>query len=199
MSSNTLKKTLLRTKRKNQTMFKQILSISVLCLFSITLGISSVNAQETTIGYVDPQAILDKMPEMKAVQQRLENFVQRKQEELATKQQNFQNEIAEYQKKAAVISEEAKAEEEQRLGKLNAELRQYQMQIQQEIQQKRQELVGPLITNINSAISSVAQEMGLTYVLNMATSTGDIIILYASEEARAKYDITDQVMQELGI
>jgi outer membrane protein len=180
-------------------MFKQILSISVLCLFSITLGISSVNAQETTIGYVDPQAILDKMPEMKAVQQRLENFVQRKQEELATKQQNFQNEIAEYQKKAAVISEEAKAEEEQRLGKLNAELRQYQMQIQQEIQQKRQELVGPLITNINSAISSVAQEMGLTYVLNMATSTGDIIILYASEEARAKYDITDQVMQELGI
>lgn len=181
-------------------MLKRLLSISLLGLIFVGFaGISSAYAQDTKIGYVDPQVILSKMPEMKAVQQRLENFIQRKQEELAAKQQNFQNEVAEYQKKVAVISEEAKAEEEKRLGELNAELRQYQMQIQQEVQQKQQELVGPLLEQINAAISTVAQEQGLTYVLNTTTSTGDVIILYASDEAQQKYNITDKVMRELGI
>jgi outer membrane protein len=41
--------------------------------------------------------------------------------------------------------------------------------------------------------------MNLTYVLNTTTSSGDAIILYASDEAQEKYDITDQVMQQLGI
>lgn len=181
-------------------MLKRLLSISLLCVFAVGFaGIPSANAQETTIGYVDPQAILSKMPEMKAVQQRLQNFMQRKREEYISKQQSFQQELSEYQKKAAVISESAKKAEEERLGKLNAELRQYQLQTQQEVQQKQQELVGPLLEQINTAISTVAQDLGLTYVLNTTTSTGDVIILYASEEAQQKYDITDKVMRELGI
>lgn len=183
-------------------MLKRLLSISLLCLFAVGLtGVSSANAQEstTTIGYVDPQAILSKMPEMKAVQQRLQNFIQRKKEEFATKQQTFQQELSEYQKKASVISESSKKEEEERLGKLNAELQQYQTQIQQEIQQKQQELVSPLLEQINSAIGTVAQKQGLTYVLNTTTSTGDVIVLYASDEAQKKYNITDKVMRELGI
>jgi outer membrane protein len=36
-------------------------------------------------------------------------------------------------------------------------------------------------------------------VINTTTGQGDMIILYASDEAQEKYNITDQVMQELGI
>lgn len=184
-------------------MLKRILSISLLCLFILGFtGLSSVQAQQSQqleIGIVNPQSILNKMPEMKAVQQKLQNFIDRKREEFANKQEEFQQEVTEYQQKESVISESAKKKEEERLGKLNAELQQYQTQIQQEIQQKQQELVSPLLDEIDSAVSTVAEDMGLTYVINTTTSQGDAIILYTSDEANQKYDITDQVMRELGI
>jgi outer membrane protein len=183
-------------------MLKRILSISLLCFLAVGFtGLSTAQAQgqQMEIGYVDPQSILNKMPEMKAVQQRLQNFIERKREEFTTKQQDFQQQLTEYQQKADVINESARQREEERLGELNAELQQYQSQIQQEIQQKQQELVGPLLDQIDNAVGTVADDMGLTYVINTTTSQGDMIILYASDEAQEKYNITDQVMQELGI
>lgn len=183
-------------------MFKRIVLLPVLITLIAGFGMTDATAQvqeELKIGYVDPQAILSKMPEMKAVQQRLQNFAQRKQQELANKEQTFQQQVTEYQQKSAVISEDAKTKEEERLGQLNAELQQFQQQIQQEYQQKQQELVGPLLQQIESAINTVASDMNLTYVLNTTTSNGDVIVLYASPDAREKYDITDQVMQQLGI
>jgi len=181
-------------------MFKRVVTLSIYSLiFILAAGTADVYAQDLKIGYVDPQAILNKMPEMKAVQQKLQNFAERKQEELSQKEQDFQQQITEYQQKSAVISDEAKAKEEERLGQLNADLQQYRQQIQQELQQKQQELVGPLLQEIERAINQVASDMNLTYVLNTTTSTGDVIILYASPEAQEQYDITDQVMRELGI
>lgn len=184
-------------------MLKRILSVTLLFLFVVGFtGLSNAQVQQNgnmEIGYVNPQAILNKMPEMKAVQQKLQNFVERKREEFATKQQEFQQQVSEYQQKESVISEAAKKKEEERLGKLNAELQQFQSQIQQEIQEKQQELVSPLLDQIDSAVSTVAEERGLTYVINTTTSQGDAIILYTSAEAEENYNITNQVMSELDI
>lgn len=182
------------------TIFKRILTISAFCaIFLGAIGVTQSTAQEVKIGYVEPQAVLAKMPEMKAVQQRLQNFAERKQKELAEKEQELDSEIQNYQQRSAVISDDAKQKEEERLGQLNAQLQQFRSQLQQEMQQKQQELVGPLLDQIGTAIDSVAKEMNLTYVLNTTTSSGDAIILYASDEAQEKYDITDQVMEQLGI
>jgi len=182
--------------------FKQTYSKYLLIAVIGLLFIPSYSAAQSTelkIGYVDPQAILQKMPEMKAVQQRLQNFAERKREELANKQTDFQQQVQEYQQKSAVISDAAKAKEEERLGQLNAELQQFQSQIQQQLQQKQQELVGPLFQQIEQSINTVAEEMGLTYVINTTTTNGDVIILYASPDAQEKYNITDPVMRDLGI
>ena len=183
-------------------MYKKATTLSALCiaiLLSAGLATSQAQIQQERIGYVNPQQILQKMPEMKAVQQRLENFITEKQQALSEKQQELQQQIEDYQSKQAVLSEDAKAETEENLGKLQAELQQARRQAQQEIQQKQQELVGPLLEEINNSISAVAEEMGLSYVLNTTTSTGDVIILYVSNEAEQKYNITDEVMDALGI
>lgn len=183
---------------KKRALITTVFSLVFLGFFTLP-GAFAQQSQDLKIGYVDPQSILSKMPEWKAVQQRLQNFADRKREELAKKQQQFQQQVTAYQQKSAVISDEAKKKEEQRLGQLNAELQQFQTQLQREIQQKQQELVGPLLQQIEEAINQVAADMELTYVLNTVTSNGDVIILYASEEAQQQYDITDSVMRELGI
>lgn len=183
-------------------MFKRATILFVFVLFLGLVSLNNAQAQvksDVSIGYVDPQAVLNKMPEMKAVAQRLQNFADRKQKEFQQKQADFQEQVTAYQQKSGVISDEAKSKEEERLGQLQSELQQYQTQIQQELQQKRQELVGPLLQQINDAIDKVASERNLTYVFNTTTSQGDVIILYASPEMRENNDITDAVMQELGI
>jgi len=178
------------------------LRIAVILFFSIVLNLQAQaqsNNSELKIGYVNPQSILANMPEMRAVQQRLQNFTARKQQELSTLEQDFQGQVAEYQQKIGVISAEAQQQEEARLGQLQQELLQAQEVAEQELAQRRDELVGPLLEQIGSAIEAVAQKQGLSYVLNTTTSSGDMIILYASEDFRAKFDITQSVMEELGM
>lgn len=171
-------------------------------LLVMGFGVNSAQAQgseEVKIGFVNPQAILQNMPEMKAVQQRLQNFALRKQQELAELEQAFQAEVVTYQQKSDVISEETRAQEEERLTQLQNELLQAQQTAEGELEGKRQELVGPLLEQIGNAINTVAERMSLTYVLNTTTSTGDLVILYASEEYGSKYNITEAVMEELGM
>ena len=178
------------------------LRIAVILFLSIVLNLQAQaqsNNSELKIGYVNPQSILANMPEMRAVQQRLQNFTARKQQELSTLEQEFQTQVAEYQQKVGVISAEAQQQEEARLGQLQQGLLQAQEVAEQELAQRRDELVGPLLEQIGSAIEAVAQKQGLSYVLNTTTSSGDMIILYASEDFRAKFDITQSVMEELGM
>ena len=177
----------------------------ILLVFLFVIGIGEpqeINAQtteEVKIGYVNPQAILQNMPEMKAVQQRIQNFALRKQQDLLAKEEAFQAEVTTYQQKIGVISAEAQAAEEERLGRLQNEFLQAQQSAETELEQKRQELVGPLLEQIGNAISVVAKRMELTYVLNTTTSTGDLVILYVSEEYAAENNITESVMEELGM
>ncbi|MDX1590431.1 MAG: OmpH family outer membrane protein [Balneolaceae bacterium] len=180
---------------KKVTIFSFFSLIAIVSL----MAVPTASAQDMTIGFVEPRAILERMPEMRAVQQRLQNFAERKQNELGTKERELQTEIELYQQKVGVISETARQEEEERLTALETEFRQLQTQAQQELQQRQAELMGPLLQQVQEAIDTVAAARGLDYVLNQTTSNGDVIILYVSPRVQEQYDITDAVMQELGI
>lgn len=168
----------------------------LLCL----LAFSAINlSAQLKMGYVDPSFVLSKMPEMASVQVKLQNFQERKTSELQAAEMTFREEIQNYQQKEAVLTDDAKQKEQERLAQMEQSLARQQQQAQQDFGAKQQELVGPLLTAIQDAINAVAAEKGLTYVLNTTTSSGDVIILYASEDAQAKYDITDAVLRKLGI
>lgn len=176
-----------------------------LFLFTTLIAITGLmfapatQAQDMKIGFVDPRAVLERMPEMRAVQQRLQNFAERKQQELTEKERELQTEIELYQQKVGVISENARQTEEERLSEMDTEFRQLQSQVEREFQQQRAELMSPLLNQIQESINAVAETRGLDYVLNTTTSNGDVIILYVSEEIQNEFDITDAVMQNLGI
>ena len=70
-----------------------IYSFITLVALSMLIAVSPATAQDMRIGFVDPQVILQRMPEMRAVEQRFQNFVQRKQEEIGNKEQEFQTEL----------------------------------------------------------------------------------------------------------
>ncbi len=180
---------------------KKVYTLGFLFLIAITtvMAAPAVQAQDMKIGFVEPRAVLERMPEMRAVQQRLQNFAERKQNELIQKERELQTEVELYQQKVGVISEQARQSEEERLNALDTEFRQMQQQAQQEMAQQRAQLMQPLLEQIQQAIDAVAARKGLDYVLNTTTSGGDVIILYVSPQVRDEYDITDEVMTELDI
>lgn len=166
---------------------------------SILLTAAPLQAQDMKIGFVEPRAVLERMPEMRAVQQRLQNFAERKQNELIQKERELQTELEAYQQKVGVISEQARQNEEERLTQLDQEFRQMQMEAQQEVEQQQAQLMGPLLQQIQESINNVADQKGLDYVLNTTTSAGDVIILYVSPQVEAEFDITQDVMADLDI
>ncbi|MGF1671441.1 MAG: OmpH family outer membrane protein [Balneolaceae bacterium] len=176
-----------------------LFTFAIFLIGSFMLAAPSAQAQDMKIGFVDPRVILERMPEMRAVQQRLQNFAERKQREISDAERALQTEIELYQQKVGVISEQARRNEEERLGEMDLELRQLQNQAQQELQQRRAELMAPLLEQIQNAINEVAGAKNIDYVLNTTTSTGDVIILYVKDEIRNDYDITEAVMVNLGI
>ncbi|TVQ02543.1 MAG: OmpH family outer membrane protein [Balneolaceae bacterium] len=180
---------------------KKISTFSFILLLAITalMAAPEAKAQDMKIGFVEPRAILERMPEMRAVQQRLQNFQERKLNELIEKERELQTEIELYQQKVGVISEQARQSEEERLTRLDQEFRQLQGQAQQELQEQRARLMAPLLDQIQQSINNVAARKGLDYVLNTTTSTGDVIILYVSPQVQAEYDITSDVMADLDI
>lgn len=177
---------------------KKLLFILVLSCLALT-DFNSVSAQELKIAYVDPNSILAKMPEMAAVDRKLKNFAEKKQKEFADKESTFREQMQAYEQKKAVISAEARTREENKLAQIREELMQFDQKYQQEMQQKQAEFVGPLYKQIQDAISAVAKENKITYVFNTVTNSGDFILLYASEEAQQKYNITEKVIAKLGM
>lgn len=178
----------------------------LITVFLLSLGLFSGNngnlqaaADDMRIGYVDPQTIMMSMPDMAAIERRLQNFAEQRREEYAQKENRFRQQVEEYQQKQGVISEEAQRQEEERLAEMNMELQEFQQNFQMEYQERQMELIEPLLDKIQDAIDEVASERGLTYVLNTMTNNGDFIILYASEEAQQNYDITQEVKRRLDV
>jgi len=186
-------------------MSKRIIYTFALCIgFLFGMGLSTSQAQATKsqpqeIGYVNPQSILHKMPEFKAVQQRMQNYQQKKQQQIQQQIDTLRQKISNYQKRQSVMSSTAKKSAQQRLGKMRSNLQKAEQQARQDIQQKRQHLISPLMQQIHQSIQKVAKQMNLAYVINTTTTNGDMIVLYASNSAQNKYDITNKVMNDLGI
>lgn len=173
-------------------------SLFLLLVLFTALGATSY-AQDLKIGYVEPQEILTKMPEYAAVERRLQNFAERKRDEFGTLQADFEKKVQEYEQKAGVLSAEARTKEESDLEAMREKLVSFQDQYQQDLIREQQTQLGPLFEKIEKGIADVANEMGLTFVLNPRTTNGDIILLYISDDAKANLNITRKVILKLDL
>ncbi|MEX0779111.1 MAG: OmpH family outer membrane protein [Balneolales bacterium] len=170
-------------------MIKQF-SIAIAALFLFTAAAVS----QPKIGYLNPQDVLDELPEKTDIENQLNQFLDEKEAEFQEKSIEFQNEMAEFQQRQGNLGDAEARREQERLEVMNQELQQFQQQIEQELQQRQSQLLQPLLTQINVAIENVAEDMELDYVLNEATGEGEMILIFVSSEGKNNLDITQQVL-----
>lgn len=167
-------------------MFKKLGSLFLLFLF-----VTSVSAfGQVKIGYMNTQEVLNQMPERNAVEQKLNDFIQQKRQELQERTAAFQDSVASIQQN----QDELTQAEEQQLAQMEASLQEFQQGLQQQIQQRRSQLLQPLYEKMDQAIATVAENKDLDFVINEATSTGENVIYYS--ESR-DLNITEQVLQQI--
>lgn len=178
---------------------KKFILIPLLLVFCV-LGLQNeTSAQDLNVGYVNPDLVLSRMPEMAAVDRRLQNFRERKQREFVELNNSLEQGAEELERRRSVISAEAVEREERRLADIYMRVVNFEQEYAQQLQQRQAEEMRPLLQKLQAAIDQAATEKGLTYVLNTTTNNGDFIILFASPEMQRQNNITDRVLEILDI
>jgi outer membrane protein len=168
---------------------KRILVPSLLLL----LVFSDLSFAQVKIGYVDSDAIMDKLPDAQDARQKLDVLVQEWQGELNKIESTWKSKYDDYEKRKLIMTDQSRAEIEAELVKLEKQISDYREKkfgTNGEMFQKQDELMKPVQNKVFSAIKDVAQEEDYDYVFDRS---GDILLLYAKD----KYDITMKVLNKL--
>ena len=165
----------------------------VFALLAVAVCMTGAFAQNQKIGYVNSDAIMDKLPDAQDARQKLDALVQEWQGELNKIEANWKTKYDDYEKRKLIMTDQARAELEAELVKLEKQISEYREKkfgTNGEMFQKQDELMKPVQNKVFSAIKEVAQEEDYDYVFDRS---GDILLLYAKD----KYDITVKVLNKL--
>lgn len=165
-------------------------------LLLLLLFFPMLASAQLSIGIMNPDEVLDSMPEAAEIETELQEYIQEREQQFQTRYQNWIDELTQFseQAEAGELSEEEQAREEERLSEMEEELNAFQERIQNQIRQRQSELFSPLLNRVESAMENVSRELGLDYVINKQSSGGDPIVYYASDRG---VDITDRVIEYL--
>src|SRR6056297_1886210 len=150
---------------------------TILTILFILLPLSVFG--QLKVGTMNPDAVLDALPETEQVESQIQQFIQERQ--------------AEFQDRYQVWIED-QTQREAELQERQEELSNMESRIQRQIQQRQNELFSPLLNRVDAAMSEVAEELELEFVINQTASSGDPIVYYSSQRG---VDITERVIQKL--
>ncbi|MBO9632192.1 MAG: OmpH family outer membrane protein [Chitinophagaceae bacterium] len=162
-------------------------------LLGVMLVAQLANAQRYAV--VDTRYILDKMPEYKEAQKKLDQFSMAWQKEIDDKQAVLDKMYKDFDAEQVMLSDELKKKREDELFIREKELRDLQRKrfgFEGDLFKKRQELVKPIQDKVFNAIQKIAVNRG--YDLIFDKSEGITVIF-----ADPKLDRSEDILKELGV
>ncbi|KPP95996.1 MAG: outer membrane protein [Bacteroidetes bacterium HLUCCA01] len=172
--------------------------ITMLAVLMLGIAVTSSWAQ-IRIGYINPQEVLQQLPERQAIEQQLAELIEEKEADFSAREEAFLARVREVQERveAGTISDSQLETERASLEVEQEELTELVRSQQLDVQRRQQELLQPVLESIDQAIEEVATELGLAYVLNEMTSDGEMILLFISAEGENTLNITGRVADKL--
>ena len=172
---------------------KNLVIIGLLAFIAISANVHN----ETKIGYVYMEMVMNNMPEAQEMMLIVDKFSAEKQAEVEKKKAVFIQKTEIFQKKSqsGELTEAGKIIAQNELNSLRKGLEQLVSTNEQELYAKRGELLSPIAKKLEAAMDEVAALKGYKYVLSSADGTGNSIMVVAPEAD----DLTQEVMKHLGI
>jgi outer membrane protein len=162
-------------------------------LFTVTALIFCVNASaSTTYAFVDLQKAMETVKDGATAKAKLEKEFNDKKKTITNRENEIKTMTTEYQKKQLVMSNDKKAEEEQKIQKKMMEYRELVQQSEVQMQKRQLELTQPIIDNLRSVIAEIASkakydlvyeknQSGIFFASNAKDITVDAISGYDSK------------------
>jgi outer membrane protein len=165
-------------------------------LFSfVALLFLSVASFAQRYAIIDSKYILDKVPEYKEAQQKLDNFSELWQKELDQKQTSLDKMYKDYDAEQVMLTDVLKKKREDELYNKEKELRDLQKKrfgFEGDLFRKRQELIKPIQDRVYNAVQKLAVEKLYDFILDKSEG---ITVIFADP----KLDKSDDVLRNMGV
>src|SRR5688572_9014499 len=162
------------------------------CLLLTTVAFT---AQAQRYAIIDTKYILEKLPEYKQAQDKLNQFSEQWQQEIDKKAADLDKMYKNFDAEQVMLSEELKKKREDELFNKEKELRDLQKKrygFEGDVFKKRQELVKPIQDRVYSAVQRLAVTRLYDFILDKSEG---ITVIFADP----KLDKSDDVLKELGV
>ena len=168
---------------------KKILVLSLSCLVLS----AALYAQRYAV--IDSKYILEKVPEYKAAQQKLDQFSQQWQQEIDKKSASLDKMYKDYDAEQVMLSDELKKKREDELFNNDKELKDLQRKrfgYEGDIFKKRQELIKPIQDRVYNAVQKLAASKLYDFILDKSEG---ITVIFADP----KLDKSEDVLRNMGV
>jgi outer membrane protein len=168
---------------------KKLLILATCFLFLATVS----NAQRYAV--IDSKYILDKLPEYKEAQTRLDQFSEQWQQEIDQKQALVDKMFKDYDAEQVMLSDVLKKKREDELYNKEKELRDLQKKrfgFEGDLFKKRQELIKPIQDRVYNAVQKLAVEKQYDFILDKSEG---ITVIFADP----KLDKSADIIRNLGV
>ena len=150
-----------------------------------TLLAAKAARAEPKIGYVDVQRAVQEVEDGKQARARLKGEVEERRKQLDSKKVELTKLQGDYEKQAAVLSEDAKRKKQEELQQKLMAAQQSAQEMQEELTGKEQEAMSSISKRMLQAVAEVADKDGLAYVFDKSA------LLYAPNSS----DVTNEVIR----
>ncbi|MEO6720130.1 MAG: OmpH family outer membrane protein [Ferruginibacter sp.] len=160
--------------------------------FFIMVAFTS-NAQRYAV--IDSRYILEKLPEYKESQTKLDQFSNQWQSEIEKKQADLDRMYKDYDAEQVMLTDELKKKRQDELYNREKEVRDLQKKrfgFEGDLFRKRQELIKPIQDKVYLAIQKLAVEKSYDFILDKSEG---ITVIFADP----KLDRSDEVLKFLGV
>ena len=149
-------------------------------------GSTASEAVAGTIAVVDFQRAVNETDEGKNAQQKLDTMFNSRKSEIDKKQKELEAEFQDFQSRAMILSESARAEAEQELLGKQQRFQQLYMQYEQEMQQTYYTMLQDLDTKMRAISEKLAKDKGYDLVIDRAA------VVYMGGDT---VDMTDELVK----
>lgn len=146
-------------------------------------------------GYIDSDYILSNMEEYQSAKDNLDKMVERWTAEIEDRQEVIRQKKDNFAREEVLLPTEEKEKRQEEIKKLESETMEFQklrFGVSGDYFQKRQELIKPIQDRIYEAMQKVASKKNYSFIFDKANQSN---LIYAD----SKYDLSDDVIKELGI
>jgi outer membrane protein len=164
-------------------------------LLASFMAIGIFGFSQTRYAIIDTRYILDRMPEYKAAQTKLDDIAGSWQKEIDSMQSQLDKMYKDYDAEQVMLSDDLRKKREDQLYNKEKTLRDLQRKrfgFEGDLFKKRQELIKPVQDKLYNAVQRIAVNRGYDFILDKSEG---ITVIFADP----KLDKSEDVLKELGI